>query len=52
MHDSCAIGPHEECVRALERFLDAGADEVATYGSTPGQNAQLIGAWRSARVDA
>jgi probable F420-dependent oxidoreductase len=52
MHDSCAIGPHEECVRALERYLDAGAHEIATYGSTPAQNAPLIDAWRSARVDA
>jgi probable F420-dependent oxidoreductase len=52
MHDSCAIGTHEECARSLERFIDAGAHEVTTYGSTPAQNARLIEAWRSTPVDA
>jgi probable F420-dependent oxidoreductase len=52
MHDSCAIGTDEECARNLERFLEAGADEIATYGSTPAQNAGLIEAWRGVRVDA
>lgn len=46
IHDSCAIGTVDECVTNLQRFIDAGADEIATYGSTPGQNAGLIGAWR------
>jgi probable F420-dependent oxidoreductase len=46
IHDSCAIGTAAECVTNLQRFLDAGADEIATYGSTPMQNAGLIGAWR------
>lgn len=41
-----AIGRVDECVAALRRFRDAGADEVATYGSTPAQNAALIAAWR------
>jgi 5,10-methylenetetrahydromethanopterin reductase len=45
MHDSCAIGTPEECVTNLQRFIDAGADEIATYGSTPGQNARLIELW-------
>jgi 5,10-methylenetetrahydromethanopterin reductase len=31
----------------LQRFRDAGADEIATYDSTPGQNAGLIEAWRA-----
>jgi 5,10-methylenetetrahydromethanopterin reductase len=46
MHDSCAIGTAQECVRNLQRFIDAGADEITTYGSTPAQNAGLIEAWR------
>jgi hypothetical protein len=46
MLDCCAIGTVDECVTSLRRFLDAGADEVATYGSTPQQNASLIAAWR------
>jgi 5,10-methylenetetrahydromethanopterin reductase len=49
MLDSCAIGTAAECAANLRRFIDAGADEVATYGSTPGQNAGLIDAWRLAK---
>lgn len=44
--DCSAIGSVDECVASLQRFRDAGADEVATYGSTPMQNAALIAAWR------
>jgi probable F420-dependent oxidoreductase len=44
--DCSAIGTASECVTSLQRFLDAGADEVTTYGSTPRQNADLIAAWR------
>jgi len=48
MLDSCAFGPAEECARNLRRFADAGADEIATYGSTPAQNAGLLAQWRAA----
>jgi hypothetical protein len=44
--DCSAIGTVDECVSSLQRFIDAGADEVTTYGSTPRQNAALIEAWR------
>jgi probable F420-dependent oxidoreductase len=44
--DCSAIGTPDECVTSLQRFIDAGADEVTTYGSTPRQNAALISAWR------
>jgi probable F420-dependent oxidoreductase len=44
--DCSAIGSPDECVTSLQRFIDAGADEVTTYGSTPRQNAALIAAWR------
>jgi 5,10-methylenetetrahydromethanopterin reductase len=44
--DCSAIGTVEQCVTSLQRFIDAGADEVTTYGSTPRQNAALMGAWR------
>jgi 5,10-methylenetetrahydromethanopterin reductase len=50
MHDSCAIGSAEECASNLQRFRDAGADEIVTYGSTPAQNAGLIEAWRGRLV--
>jgi probable F420-dependent oxidoreductase len=44
--DCSAIGTPAECVTSLQRFIDAGADEVTTYGSTPRQNTELIAAWR------
>jgi probable F420-dependent oxidoreductase len=44
--DCSAIGSPAECATSLQRFLDAGADEVTTYGSTPRQNAELIASWR------
>jgi 5,10-methylenetetrahydromethanopterin reductase len=46
MRASCAIGSVAECVAALRRFRAAGADEIVTYGSTPGQNAALAATWR------
>ena len=46
MQASCALGSTADCVASLERFLEAGADEIVTYGSTPGQNAALADAWR------
>jgi 5,10-methylenetetrahydromethanopterin reductase len=45
MLDTCAIGSVDECVTSLQRFRDAGADEIATYGSTPAQNSKLVQAW-------
>lgn len=44
--DCSAIGTVDECVSNLQRFIDAGADEIVTYGSTPAQNAELVAAWR------
>jgi probable F420-dependent oxidoreductase len=44
--DCSAIGSVDECVTSLQRFIDAGADEVTTYGSTPRQNGALVAAWR------
>jgi probable F420-dependent oxidoreductase len=46
MLDACAFGTAEECVDNLERFVEAGADEITTYGSTPAQNAGLLAAWK------
>jgi 5,10-methylenetetrahydromethanopterin reductase len=47
MLDSCAFGTAAECAVNLQRFADAGADEIATYGSTPQQNAGLLAAWKA-----
>jgi len=46
IHDCSAIGSTDDCVTNLQRFIDAGADEIVTYGSTPAQNRTLVGAWR------
>jgi 5,10-methylenetetrahydromethanopterin reductase len=46
MYETSAVGSIAECVKTLAAFRAAGADELATYGSTPGQNAALIRAWR------
>jgi 5,10-methylenetetrahydromethanopterin reductase len=46
MEESCALGSIDRCVATLRSFRDAGADEIVTYGSTPGQNAGLAAAWR------
>jgi alkanesulfonate monooxygenase SsuD/methylene tetrahydromethanopterin reductase-like flavin-dependent oxidoreductase (luciferase family) len=46
MADCSAFGTVDECVSNLRRFIDAGADEIVTYGSTPAQNAKLVAAWR------
>jgi probable F420-dependent oxidoreductase len=51
MLSSCAIGSVAECVTTLRRFRAAGADEIVTYGSTPGQNAALAAAWRESSKD-
>jgi probable F420-dependent oxidoreductase len=45
MEESCALGSVEQCLKSLQRFRDAGADEVVSYGSTPAQNAALLRAW-------
>jgi probable F420-dependent oxidoreductase len=47
MQESCALGSLEQCVSQLARFRAAGADEIATYGSTPAQNARLLAAWEA-----
>jgi probable F420-dependent oxidoreductase len=46
MEESCALGSIDQCVKTLQRFRAAGADELVTYGSTPQQNAALADAWR------
>jgi 5,10-methylenetetrahydromethanopterin reductase len=52
IEDSCALGSVDDCVAQLHRFRDAGADEVVTYGSTPGQNAGLAAAWQASNIAA
>ena len=51
MRESCAIGSLEECLASFRRFREAGADELVTYGSTPGQNESLAAAWAARAAD-
>jgi probable F420-dependent oxidoreductase len=46
---SCAMGSVDECLKFVQALKEAGADEIATYGSTPRQNARLVAAWREAK---
>jgi hypothetical protein len=43
----CALGSTAACVAKLAEFRAAGANEIVSHGSTPGQNAALISAWRA-----
>ncbi|MCW2856623.1 MAG: hypothetical protein JWR52_2238 [Marmoricola sp.] len=52
MVDSSAVGTAAECAASLQRFVDAGVDEITTYGSTPLQNAGLLAAWNAEEVAA
>lgn len=52
MAATCAIGSVSECVAQLQAFRDAGADEIGCYGSTPADNAELVSAWRAAKMAA
>lgn len=52
MESSCGIGTVDDCLKAAQALKAAGADEIATYGSTPMQNAKLVAAWREAKVAA
>jgi probable F420-dependent oxidoreductase len=49
MAQAAAVGSVEHCVRKIQEFKDAGADEVALYGSTPAQNESLLRGWRAHR---
>jgi probable F420-dependent oxidoreductase len=46
MEETNALGSVQKCVRKLQEWRDAGADEIGLYGSTPAQNAELLAAWR------
>jgi len=46
MYETSLTGAVEDCVAMMQSYRDAGADEISFYGSTPGENASLIAAWR------
>lgn len=46
MYETSLAGSIEDCVKKMQAYRDAGADEISTYGSTPAENAGLIAAWR------
>lgn len=50
IRESCALGTSAEVAARLRDYRAAGADEVATYGSTPGQNAAVAACWAPVAV--
>lgn len=46
VEQTAAVGSIDDCVATLQRFRDAGATELAIYGSDPIENAALAAAWR------
>jgi 5,10-methylenetetrahydromethanopterin reductase len=46
MYETSLAGSLVDCVAKMQAYRDAGAHEISTYGSTPSENAGLIGAWR------
>jgi 5,10-methylenetetrahydromethanopterin reductase len=49
IRETCAIGSVDECVRKIQQYRDAGADEIGFYGSTPRENAEVVSGWRRHR---
>lgn len=49
MYETSLSGTVEDCVAKMAAYRAAGADEISFYGSTPEENATLIGAWRRYR---
>jgi len=47
MYETSLAGSIEDCVARMQAYRDTGVDEISTYGSTPAENAALIGAWRA-----
>jgi probable F420-dependent oxidoreductase len=47
VRETAAVGTVDECVKTMQAFRDAGADELAIYGTSPAQNAALVEAWRA-----
>jgi probable F420-dependent oxidoreductase len=50
VYETSLHGSLAECVAKMQRYRDAGAHEICFYGSTTGENAGLIGAWREHRT--
>lgn len=46
MRKTGAIGSSEEVLQTCLEHFDAGADEINFYGSTPRDNARVLGLWR------
>jgi alkanesulfonate monooxygenase SsuD/methylene tetrahydromethanopterin reductase-like flavin-dependent oxidoreductase (luciferase family) len=45
--EASAVGSIADCVATLSAYRDAGADEIALYGSTPSDNARLVDVWKA-----
>ena len=46
VYETSLAGPVADCVARMRAYKATGVDEICFYGSTPAENAALIGAWR------
>ena len=49
IRSTAGIGTPSEIVALLNRYFDAGLDEVILHGSSPAQNRPVLDAWRKAK---
>lgn len=50
IEDAAAVGTSAECAKSLQRYRDAGVDEIVLYAGPPSANAGLIRAWREMKA--
>ena len=51
MYPTSLTGSIDNCVASMAAYRAAGADEICFYGSTAGENAALVAAWRDRAAD-
>lgn len=49
IQDGCAVGTATECVPAIQRRFEAGADGILFHGTAPDDLPSLLDAWRRVR---
>jgi probable F420-dependent oxidoreductase len=46
VYPTSLTGSIEDCVKTMQAYRDAGADEICFYGSTAAENTKLVRVWR------
>ncbi len=49
IRSSAGLGSPSEIVPLLQRYFDAGVDEICLHGASPAQNTPVLEAWKRAR---